>query len=431
MRFMLIEMKSLRICVYSLFVSPLITSIAAFATDSRSAAMATNEFGVDLYRKFATGAENLCLSPYSIQSALAMTFAGANGETRAEMARVLHFAPRDENIHSSFAALQKSLEEMAATTAKNVGQSKKIGGPSEPITLAIANRLFAQKGYGFRAAFLALVKNNYGAPMEPLDFAQNPTGATKTINDWVAEQTRKRIRDLIPMGALDAMTRMVLANALYLKAPWAEPFEKEQTRPQPFYVHGGEPVDVSMMHEHSHHFGYAKQPGFTVVSLPYSGGNLNFVVLLPDNVKGLADFEAKLTPSTLAKCAKLRPADIDLSMPKFKFEPSTMALKSQLEALGMKTAFDEPPGSANFDRLAPRKPNEYLYLSKVFHKTFIAVDEKGTEAAAATAAAMALAASAIQRDEPIEVKVDRPFLYLIQHAPSGVCLFLGRVTDPR
>ncbi len=425
-------MRSLRIIVCPvIFLLPMKVS-AENEADPAVATRSTNELGLDLYRKLTTGEENLCLSPYSIASALAMTFAGTEGETRGEMARMLHLSQTGDETHGSFAALQKELEQMVAKSGENIAQSKKVGGRSEAITLAIANRLFAQKDFAFLEKFLGLVKTNYGAPLEPLDFAHDAAGATKRINDWVAEQTRKRIRDLIPAGALDETTRMVLTNALYLKAPWSDPFSKEETRPQPFHLRGGRsPVNVPMMHRHFHALGYAKHPGFVAVALPYTGSDLNFVIFLPDDANGLAALEAKLTPGILADCAKLQPADVNLSMPKFKLEPATIALKSQLQGLGMKTAFDEPQGSANFDRLAPRKPNEYLYLSKVFHKTFIAVDEQGTEAAASTAAAMALATSAIQRSEPIEVKVDRPFLYAIQHAASGVCLFLGRVTDPR
>src|SRR5207249_3162430 len=178
-------------------------------------------------------------------------------------------------------------------------------------------------------------------------------------------------------------------------------------------------------------FGYAKHDGFTAVSLAYAGGDLHFVVLLPDDVNGLHPLESKLTSKVLAECARLETRDVDLSLPKFKFEPPTIALAEKFEALGMKTAFDQPRGSANFDRMAPRKPNDYLYISQVFHKTFIAVDEKGTEAAAATAVAMMAGSARIQRPAPVEVRVDRPFLYAIQHVPSGACLFLGRVTDPR
>jgi serpin B len=162
------------------------------------------------------------------------------------------------------------------------------------------------------------------------------------------------------------------------------------------------------------------------------GSELQFLVLLPDDINGLRALESKLTGDTLAACARLDTRDVDLYLPKFKIEPPTIALAENFEALGMKTAFDKPQGSANFDKIAPRKPNDYLYISQIFHKTFIAVDEKGTEAAAATAVAM-MAGTALRSPPPppIEVKVDRPFVYAIQHVPSGVCLFLGRVTDPR
>jgi serpin B len=406
-----------------------ITSIRA--AEFELAATATNQLAVDLHRQLATGDDNLCLSPYSIQSALAMTFGGADGETRTEMARVLHFPNTGDAIHGSFASLQHSLEEMSKKTATIARESKKNGGPSDPITLAIANRLFAQTGYNFRDSFRAFVKQHYGAPFEPLDFRRDAAGATKRINQWVAEQTRDRIRDLIPAGALNEMTRLVLANAIYLKAPWENQFSDAATKPEPFHVRGGAPVDLPMMRKEDRNFGYAKRDGFTAVSILYSGKELQFVALVPDEVNGLGALESKLSAELLAQCAKLEPQDVGLSLPKFKFEPPTMALGEKLQALGMKTVFDQPPGSANFDRIAPRKPNDYLYLSQVFHKTFIAVDEKGTEAAAATAVVMMARSAMVKRSPPIEVKVDRPFIYAIQHVPSGTCLFLGRVTDPR
>jgi serpin B len=227
------------------------------------------------------------------------------------------------------------------------------------------------------------------------------------------------------------LTRLVLANALYLKAPWADPFSEKTTQPEPFHVRGGAPVDLPMMRKTAR-FGYAKHEGFTAVSLPYAGDDLRFLVLLPDEVNGLRALESKLTAHLLAECAKLEKQDVEVHLPKFKLEPPTIALAEKLQALGMKSAFDIPQGSANFDKMAPRKPNDYLYISNVFHKTFIAVDEKGTEAAAATAVVM-MRATGIARPKPppIEVKVDRPFVYAVQHVPSGVCLFLGRVTDPR
>src|SRR5947209_5211923 len=396
-------------------VGALVVTMADATTNFDLAAKATNELAVDLHRQLATGKENLCVSPFSIESALAMTFAGADGETRSEMARVLHFPSDASAVPASFASLQHSLEEMSAKTAEMVKESKKFGGPSEPITLNIANRLFAQKGYHFREAYLSLVKQNFGGAFEPLDFVSDPGAATQRINKWVADQTRDRIRDLIPGGALDKTTRLVLANALYLKAPWASEFSEYATKPEPFFVRGGGSSDVPMMRKTSDHFGYARREGFTVVSLHYAGDELQFVVLLPDEVNGLHSLESKLTGELLAQCAKLERRDVDLHLPKFKLQPATIALAENFEALGMKTAFDKPQGSANFDRIAPRKPNDYLCISQIFHKTFIAVDEKGTEAAAATAVAMMAAAAALRSPPPppIEVKVDRPVVYAI------------------
>jgi serpin B len=417
-----------RFLILHVFGALLIT-MAEGATSFELAAKATNELGVDLHRQLATGDENLCISPYSIESALAMTFAGAGGETRTEMARILHFSDATD-VPASFSALQHSLEQMSAKTAELVNESKKFGGPSESITLKIANRLFAQKGYHFREAYLALVKQNFGGAFEPLDFVTDPAAATQQINKWVAKETRDKIRDLIPAGALNKLTRLVLANALYLKAPWADPFSEKTTRPEPFRARGSAPVDVPTMRKTAR-FGYAKREGFTATSLPYVGDDLQFVVLLPEEVNGLRALESKLSADILAECAKLEMQDVDLHLPKFKLEPPTIALAEKFQALGMKTAFDVPQGSANFDKIAPRKPNDYLYISQIFHKTFIAVDEKGTEAAAATAVVMMKATALAPKQQPIEVKVDRPFIYAIQHVPSGLCLFLGRVTDPR
>jgi serpin B len=405
--------------------------MAQATTNFDLAAKATNQLAVDLHRQLATGNNNLCVSPYSIQNALAMTFAGADGDTRTEMAHVLHFSSEASAVAASFASLQHSLKEMSAKTAELVKKSKEFGGPAEPITLNIANRLFAQKDYDFRQDFLSLVKQDYGAAFEPIDFTVNPAAAAQHINKWVTNETRDKIRDLIPADALNKLTRLVLANALYLKAPWADAFSEKTTQPELFHIRGGAPVNVPMMRKTAR-FGYVKREGFTAVSVPYVGNDLQFLVLLPDEINGLHALESKLTAEALAQCSRLEAQDVDLRLPKFKLEPPTIALAENLQALGMKSAFDIPRGSANFDKMAPRKPNDYLYISNVFHKTFIAVDEKGTEAAAATAVVM-MRATAIRgpKPPPIEVKVDRPFIYAIQHVPSGVCLFLGRVTDPR
>src|SRR5437773_6413821 len=255
----------MRLSMPCYFFGMLVVPFVCNAGDFDLAATATNQLAVDLHRQLATGDENLCVSAYSIESALAMTFAGAEGETRTEMARVLHL-PNDGAVPTSFSALQRSLEEMSVKTADLVKEAKRFGGPSEPITLAIANRLFAQKGYDFRQDFLSLVKQNYGAAFEPLDFVTDASGATQHINHWVADQTRDRIRDLIPANALNKMTRLVLANALYLKAPWADSFSEKTTQPEPFHVRGGAPIDVPTMNKDAL-FGFAKLEGFIAVSV--------------------------------------------------------------------------------------------------------------------------------------------------------------------
>ncbi|MEY2486385.1 MAG: hypothetical protein QOH39_2033 [Verrucomicrobiota bacterium] len=411
-------------------VATALISGSAAAASFDSAAKATNEFGVDLYRQVAVGDGNICLSPYSISCALAMALSGADDGTRSEIAGVLHVDSKAD-VDPSFGALQKSLAAMGARTAEIAEDSKKYGGPAEPITIAMGNRLFPQSGYEFRKEFFAKMKDEYGAPPEPLDYKKNAGPATKRINDWVATQTHDRIRDLIPQ-TLPPSTRLVLANAIYLKAPWQSNFVESATQSQPFHVKSGAPVDVRTMRALKT-LGYAKKSGSQVVTIPYTGGDLQFVIFVPDQVDGVSALEQKLNAAALAECTKLQAVDVDLHLPKFKLEPGTLPLSEQLQRLGMKSAFDIPAGSANFDRMAPRKPDEYLAISEVFHKTFIAVDEKGTEAAAATAVAMRTTAMRHQEPtpKPIEVRVDRPFFYAIQHVPSGVCLFIGRVTDPR
>jgi serine protease inhibitor len=394
--------------------------------DTKPAATAINDLGVDLYRMLAGGDANLCLSPYSIQVALAMTFAGADGQTRAEMAKALHYPEEGTSIHDAFAELKYSLD---AAVAKSVERSKEL--KCDPMTFDVANRLFGQKGVDFLSPFLELIKNLYGAPLEQVDFIANADQATAVINSWVEDQTHKRIKNLIPPRALNATTRLVLVNAIYMKAPWTDPFQVGGTKPEPFHVHGASTgTDVPTM-SRSAKFGYSKEDGFTAVTIPYSTGDLQFLVIVPDEVNGLQTVEAKLTGDLLAGCANSPQREVILHLPKFKLEPPTAPLGSLLKQLGMRSAFDDPPGSANFDRMAARRPGDYLAISDVFHKTFISVDEQGTEAAAATAVGMRAMAAIVRPEQPIEVKIDRPFLFAILHRPSSACIFLGRVTDPK
>jgi serpin B len=415
----------------SIFLCAVLVTMQALAAETNTdiAAKAINTLGIELLVKATKPNENTVISPYSIQSALAMAYAGAEGQTRAEMAKALHYPNDDAEVHRSFAALRNALDEVAKKSADQAAQMKKWGGTNDPITLAVANRLFGQSGYDIRAPFLSLVKDNYAAPFEGLDFAKDAAGATRHINVWVEEQTRQRIRNVVPDGALNDLTRLVLVNAIYLKAPWVEPFNASQTKPGPFHVNGGKSVDVPMMMQR-HEFAFRRGDGFIVVALPYQSYQLRFLIVLPDKADGLDALQARLSHEVLPEQAKWEERDVTLYLPKFKLEPPLLPLGAVLRSLGMKTAFDQPRGSANFDRIAPRRPNDYLYISEVFHKTFFNLDEKGTEAAAATAIHV-MTLGIHEPKKPIEVRVDHPFLFAIQHGPSGACLFLGRVVDPR
>jgi serpin B len=413
------------LCVFLLYT----TSMLA-AEPASTAATAINALGIDLLRQTGKPDVNFLISPYSIQSALAMTYAGAEGKTREEMASALHYPNDDAEVNRAFASLRQSLDQLMQRSAEQAEASKKYGGASDPLILTVANRLFGQQGHDFRAPFLDLVRTNYAAPFAPMDFVKDAPGATKQINGWVEEQTRDRIRNLIPDGALDSLTRLVLVNAIYLKAPWAFAFPVSATRPEPFLAGGDKAVDVPTMVGNKS-AGFAAFDGFSAVGLRYSGWELQFLILLPDERDGLAALEHKLTSQLLVECGNAPQRELILHLPKFKLEPALLPLGKELQKLGMTTAFDRPRGSANFDRIAPRRPEDYLYISEVYHKTFLKLDEQGTEAAAATAVAMRAAGIARQPPKPIEVKVDRPFLFAIQHRPSGACLFLGHVTDPR
>jgi len=414
-----------------LFLAMLASVLPAAAADLQTATSAVNQLGLDLLPRTGAPTENALLSPYSIQVALAMTYAGADGDTRTEMARILHFPSDDATLHASFAALTQALAGAGAQQHQRNEQMRKYGEPSDEIELRVANRLFGQQGYEFRTPFLDVLRTTYAAPFETLDFRHDPDGARRHINGWVEEQTARKILDLIPTGGLTNDTRLVLTNALYFKAPWERSFEQAATAELPFRIRGNAPQDVPTMRK-QFSLPYAKHRGFTAIALPYAGRDLQFLILLPDAPDGLAALEKEITPELLAGCATMNSQLVSLELPKFKLQPPTLSLGRILQDLGLKTAFDQPRGSANFDRMAPRKPDDYLFIGEVFHKTFLALDEEGTEAAAATAVAM-MSGTAMHATppKPIVVKVDRPFLFAIQHCGSGACLFLGRVTDPR
>lgn len=419
----------------SIIMKPLIHALMTVsvlspaATGTQSIANGINGFGLELHQRLApAGAGNIVTSPWSISSAMAMTYAGAAGKTRDEIATTMRFGGDEQAAHDGIAAIAADLAKLAAESRARVEDPDRRGGPNTPLQIITANRLFGQDGQKFNEPFTKLLEQTYAAPMELVDFIHKTEAARVRINDWVARQTIGRIKDLIPPGQLNEETRLVLANAIYLKATWAEAFS--EVPGQPFHVAGA--ADATMVPGLSHqgNYGYLESAGRTVISVPYEGGGLQFLIILPESRDGLHELEKSLDAGVLADATRLPRHELRLSMPKFKIEPERVMLAEQLQQMGITAAFDKPRGSADFSRMAPRRPDDYLFISEVIHKAFIEVNKDGTEAAAATAVIM-MRATAMPGEPPREVRVDRPFFFAVQHIASGTCLFMGRVTDPR
>jgi serpin B len=399
----------------SLF-GPLLAVAALAQTPQPDAAVtrfarSSNTFAFELYGKLRAAPGNLVVSPASVTTALAMAWGGARGQTAEEMQAVLHF------------------DRPAAETMQVSGRlAAALTDPKRPVVFRIANRLFGEQTYRFEPAYLESTKAAYGAPLEPLDFRRAPDQARERINGWVEEQTERRIRDLVPPGSLDRDTRLVLVNAIYFLGDWAEQFAKEATRPAPFHTTRTEQKDAPTMHRMGT-LPFAARDGVKVLELPYRGGAMSMLVVLPDAVDGLDAVERSLTAQKLDDLvAALAPERVAVALPKFEVNPAqSLALADTLRALGMARAFD--PRQADFTGMAkPPDPADRLFLARVFHKAFVRVDEKGTEAAAATAASLARTSALASPTR--EFRADHPFLFAIRDTASGLVLFLGRVADP-
>jgi RNA polymerase sigma factor (sigma-70 family) len=366
------------------------------------------EFALDLYGRLRTADGNLFYSPYSISTALAMTYAGARADTAEQMAKALHFTLEQDRLHPGFAALHKELNG---------------DGPKRGYQLSGANTLWGHKDIDFRNEFLATIQANYDGGLHLVDFIGAREEARRTMNAWVEKQTREKIKDLIKESHLTLWTRLVLTNAIYFKGDWARQFPKGATREGPFQVTTDKQVKVPLMHQTAR-FKHLDNGTFQILELPYQGNDLSMIVLLPKKVDGLADLEKSLTPATLAECLpKLREEEVIVTLPKFKVT-AELDLKEQLSALGMPLAFDRD--KADFTGMA-ENPDGNLYIFKVVHKAFVDVDEEGTEAAAATAVVINIYKSA--RQEAV-FRADHPFLFLIRDNRSGSVLFLGRLVNP-
>lgn len=369
------------------------------------------EFAFDLYQELTQKEENnIFFSPLSISIALAMTYAGSLGETKAQMADVLHFTLEDNKLHPAFNALDLALESR--------GQDAQ-GADGDPFRLHVVNALWGQTGYPFKSDFLDLLALNYGAGMTLLDFTTAAEPARIMINDWVAQQTEERILDLIPEGAITTLTRLVLTNAVYFNAAWLHPFEEESTAPADFHTAEGS-VTVDMM-EQTEFFPYAEVEGCRAVELPYDGEELSMVILMPE-ADTFEFFESSLSEDKVSQIMEeMDYRDVTLTMPKFSFT-SDFLMGEVLKQMGMSDAFDD--ALANFNAMAE---TDELYISKVIHKAFVGVDEAGTEAAAATAVIMD--GRGIP-EEPVEMNVNRPFIFFIRDIQTQAIVFLGRVLDP-
>jgi len=374
---------------------------------------AIGAFTTDLYRRLAVSPGNLVCSPYSVAVALAMTRNGARGSTAAQMDAVLH-APPLNAFNDGLNALTQLIESRA-------GRQVKADGEEASIALDVANSLWGEQTTHWQGRFLDALARNFGAGMQLVDYIGNADLAQNLINQWTADKTHDRITDIIPDLVLDALTRIVLVNSIYLKAPWEEPFTLKLTRPLPFERADGSMVQADTMAGPMRLASYGQGPGWRAAQLPYAGRRLAMTVVLPDQMS-LGQLGASIDGPRLRQILiSTRPAQqLAIRLPRWKFLVRT-PLKDQLAAMGMPIAFD--PNRADFSKMTA---DEALSIAAVLHQAFIAVDEEGTEAAAATAAVM----MTTSMPQTTVFEVDRAFLFVIHDVETATPLFIGRVDDP-
>ena len=407
-------MKLLHSLLLVLFCGPAAIAaqtVAAASADQAEAVKGSNAFAVDLYGQLSAQPGNLFFSPESVSTAFGMAYAGAHGQTAAEMARVFHFTLPPERLHPAFGALLAGMN-----------------APHRGYALSVADALWAQQDEKFLPAYLNLVQANYGAGFRAVDFKTAPDSARATINRWVEKQTNDKIQNLLGPGTVTPLTRLILTNAIYFKAAWADQFEKNATKNEDFHLSAGRTIQAPTMHNWGG-YEYFKGPAFQALLLPYEKGEISMLILLPDDVDGLPALEHSLSAGNLEKwVASLSYAhEVIVSLPRFKITQQ-FELSSTLENLGMKTAFDS--SAADFSAMTGDRS---FVISAAIHKAYIDLDENGTEAAAATAVVigMAMAAPPLSPPPPpIVFTADHPFLFLIRDNQSGGILFMGRVTDP-
>jgi serpin B len=365
-------------------------------------------FALDLYGQLKSKPGNLFFSPYSISTALAMTYAGARGDTEKQMRQVLHIAPDQQKLHSSFGKLQAQLSN---------------AGKQDGIELNIANALWAQKGHPFLSDFLEISTRDYLASVQQADFKTAAEAARAGINQWVEHKTKDKIKDILPPGSLDDSTRLVLANAIYFKGTWAKPYVASKTRLEPFIISFENQIEVPLMH-HFDEVRYVENNDLQAAEFPYKGGTLSMVVLLPRQVDGCSRLEARLNPDLVSGSLKeMKKQRVEIFLPKFELE-SDFNLNDPLIRIGMVDAFGLQADFSGMDG------TRLLYISSVFHKAWGKVDEEGTEAAAATAVGAVTSGIVVEPPHPV-FRADHPFIFFIRDTKSGSLLFLGRFTQPQ
>jgi serine protease inhibitor len=374
-------------------------------TDVATVAAGNNQFALELYQKLSAkdADKNVFVSPFSISTALAMTYAGGRNNTARQMESVLHFPAPQDKMHAAFAQL--------------IQQTKST--PTSGYRLNIANALWGETGQHFEPAFLGLVGKYYKGGFKRQDFSV-PDRSAKVINDWGEANTEGKIKDVVGPDDVPADTRLVLANAIYFKGEWAAKFDKAHTRTRPFSLNSGKAIDVQMMVQ-SVKFPVLDADDVQAVELSYAGAQLSMLVLLPK--ERIDTFEKSLTPARLQAIQKeMRPDKVDLFLPQFQFK-SSYHLAGELSAMGMKDAFTN--GEADFSGMTG---NRDFYIGDVIHQAFIDVNEEGSEAAAVTVVSM-LGKSV--GAEPMVFNANHPFLFIIIHKPTNSILFMGRVSIPQ
>jgi serine protease inhibitor len=402
---MKMTIKSAALCIV---LSAILGSAPAKGAQSGLETLARDNtaFALSLYGKLAPAEGNLIFSPYSISTALGMTYAGARGNTEKEMAAALHFSLNQAELHAAFGRLE--------------GQLKKA--ERNGIRLSVANALWPQKDYPFLEDFLSLAKKHYGVLITPLDYRTAREPARETINRWVEKRTENKITDLLQPADLSDLTRMVLVNAIYFKGKWASQFKPGNTQSAPFHVSPDKAVQTPMMTQKLE-CRYTNLPQMDILELPYVGGALSMIVLLPKEIDGIQKVERELSADSLAKwLTALDEQEVLVFLPRFK-ATGRFGLNDTLASMGMVDAFSDT--KANFAGMDGR--TDWLYISAAIHKAFVEVNEEGTEAAAATAVVMT------ERSVPARpptFRADHPFIFLIQEKGTGSILFMGRLSDP-